>query len=217
MRTVGSSLVIVSWLPPSPANGLLTSYSLRVLLEPSGTEVFSRSLPLSPEQQDTLQTVSVPGLNLDTMRYRVLVSATNNAGTGPDSTPILIGTEATMATTEAPPTTTPPPSSSEPTMPATPVDTTDEATGPLPSSSSSSSLPETTPTATPMATLTLSTTTGVVRDEVYYVIRVVPPVVGGFLLLGLCLAVLLCCLHRRTVKRRKKGLYRFHTTESDYQ
>ena len=222
VSTAGSSLAIVSWFPPSPTNGLLTSYSLRVLQDPSGVEVFSRLIPLSPEQQGDLQTVSVPGLDLDNIGYRVLVSATTRVGQGPDSTPILIGAEVTTDTTSATPTPTDEATTEAATIaetdsaPETTEATTERPTNPLPTPSTSEA-PPTTLLATPMATPTLSATTEVTRDEVYYVIRVVPPVVGA-LLLGLCLlACLLCCLQRRRHRRSKEGVYKFRAAESDYQ
>ena len=217
-RPVGMSLVIISWFPPSPANGVLVNYSLRVLLETSQDVAFSQVIPVSPTQQDDLQTVSVTGLNLETSRYRILVSASTRVGTGPDSTPLFIGTEVTMATDATPPTTPPPTLSTTVEMMTDEVTTVEMTTSSQTDVESTASVttdevtePETTPTATPNST-------AVERDDVFYVIRVVPPVVGAFLVVGVVLIVLLCCMHKRNVSQKKKGLYQFRAAESsNYQ
>lgn len=58
----------------------------------TGDEVFSLSLPVSRDGQLSSQTVTLPDLELDSVRYRITVSATNQVGTGPYSTPIFVGT-----------------------------------------------------------------------------------------------------------------------------
>lgn len=58
----------------------------------TGDEVFSLSLPVSLAGQMSSQTVTLPDLDLDSVQYRITVSATNQVGTGPHSTPIFVGT-----------------------------------------------------------------------------------------------------------------------------
>lgn len=54
------------------------------------------------------------------------------------------------------------------------------------------------------------------RDEVYYVVRIIPPVVGVVLLVLLVLLIAYCTVHLRGVSKRKKGEYEFSELDHEY-
>ena len=197
----GANLVLVSWLPPDPLNGVLTSYLLRVLREPTGEEVNRTIIPVSLAQQQDAQSVTLLTLELESTSYRVLVSASTRAGRGQSSEPIIIGTEA--ATTPSPQTT-----------PTTLPDATTETSTTTGENATTPEQPTNETTTQPVTMGTNQTDTNgtdvtpALRDDVYYVVRIVPPVAGGFLLLAVVLIILFCCVHRYTVRKKKKGLYR---------
>lgn len=213
VTAVGSSLVIISWFPPDSPNGVLTSYTLLVLIGATG-QVFNRTtITLGPDQQQALQTVSVAGLDLENVEYRVEVSASTSIGSGPSSEHILVGTPVTPPDA-TPPGTTPPDT--------TLVSTEGESTTEIVDDELTTLSPTSLGLATSMSSLatpspTLVATVPVVRDDVYYVVRIVPPVAGTFLLVVMVLAIILCCLHRRLVKKKKKGLYQFPGSENEYR
>jgi hypothetical protein len=93
VNAVGSNLILVSWLPPDPSNGILTSYLLLVQTQLGMAEVFSNNIPVGVAQQMTPQTVTVSGLDLENVGYNVFVFANTSVGMGPSSGPIQIGAE----------------------------------------------------------------------------------------------------------------------------
>ena len=202
---VGESLILVSWLPPAPPNGILTSYTLQVLREPEGELFRSTSIPVGVAQQMDIQSVTVSGLDLVNVGYRVHVFASTGEGMGPSSDPIRIGAELVLTTANTSPEGT---TAEAATAEATTADTTSEETTPeaTPATGTSGTLsPETTPT------LGSEITESVTRDGVYYVIRIVPPLVAAFLLVALVLIIVFCCLHHRSLQKTK-GRYQVHDT-----
>ncbi len=170
-------MILVSWLPPDPPNGVLVGYTVRVLIEPTGQEFDSTTVAVGREEQQDSQSVTFSGLDLANVAYRVLVTATTSAGIGPSSQPVLIGALRTAT-----------PSQGTPGSEVTTESTTDaNATD-----------------ATP--------TIGASRDDVYYVIRIVPPVVGGFLVVAALLVAAFCFVHSRAITKRKKGQYMVEQT-----
>lgn len=93
--------VVVSWLPPDPANGNIIDYTVQVFIAPSGELFDSRVV--------TEEFVNLTGLDLDNVRYRISVSANTSVGSGPDSEPIYIGMGLTLpsSTPTQPPSATP--------------------------------------------------------------------------------------------------------------
>ena len=112
---IEETTILVTWLPPEATNGIIISYTmtvcvcvcvrerervcvcdvlllLQVVVNSTGEEVFSLSLPITTTSQLALQSVSVPGLELDSVRYRITVEAATRAGTGPPSEPVYVGT-----------------------------------------------------------------------------------------------------------------------------
>ena len=53
------------------------------------------TLPVAPGSQLFSQSVTVTDLSLVSVRYRITVSAATQAGTGPESDPVFVGTQAT--------------------------------------------------------------------------------------------------------------------------
>lgn len=184
---------MVSWLPPDPPNGILTHYLVRVLMEPEGEELYNTSISVGVAQQLDVQSVTFSGLDLANVGYTVLVFANTSVGMGPSSDPIRIGAEVSTAV----PTPEIATSAEATTSPETTDDTstveTDDTTGTL--------LPQTTPT------LGSEITESVSRDDVYYIIRIVPPVAGIFLLVAVVLVIVFCCLHRCLLVKKSKGRY----------
>lgn len=211
MSPVGSTLIIVSWFPPDPPNGVLTSYMLRVLIEATGQEFHSSSVNVNQDEQQVLQTVNVGGLDLDNVGYRVFVSASTRAGSGPSSEPVLIGAlgDGTMT-----PQTTPTQVVTTAVEAVSTNSATDDVTSPPTTDAPTTSLTTPTVLATPTSTPTM---TVISRDDVYYIVRIVPPVVGGFIVVGMVLAIILCCVHRRVAHKKRKGLYQFPGSENDYR
>lgn len=191
---VGTTLIVVSWLPPVLPNGVLTSYSLRVLTEPEGEEFHSLNIPVSVAQQQTAQSTTLSGLDLVNVGYRVLVSASTSAGMGPSADPISIGAEVSST---VPPQTTPTATTGVMDTSSIDVETTPGDTTATPSV-------QTTPTTAPTTAPTNETIT---RDDVYYVIRIVPPMAAAFLLVALVLIVVFCYVQRRAIVKRRSGRY----------
>ena len=209
MVTLSSTTVIVSWLPPDSLNGVLIHYTLKILIDTTGQEVSTRTVSVGRDEQDEVQVMNIDGLDLDNVRYRILVSASTGAGIGPDSEPTFIGIE--VRSTIVPSETTDTLSSPTET-PIIPTEPPIILTNPPIISTKPSIIPSQTSAiiqATPIATPTTEET----RNKAYYVIRIIPPVVGVFLLVGLVLVGIVCCVNVRD-KQRKKGLYQ---VESDHQ
>ena len=213
---VGPTLISVSWFPPRPPNGILTGYTVLVLIEGSGV-VFNRmNIPVSQDEQLGIRAVSIAGLDLTSVQYRVTVSARTSVGTGPESPPILIGTPTPVDATTSPPQTTPPQT--------TPPQTTPPQTMPIQTTPISTELESDTEFATEgtsdASTLagTAVTTPTAQCGGVHIVICIVPPAVGGLLIvIIIILTMVFCCLYRALSKERKKGLYQFPGSDSDYR
>lgn len=178
VRPIGSTSILVSWLPPDPPNGILTEYLVRVLLASTGQEFTRTSVGVSADS--ALQSVHVGGLDLDNVGYRVLVFANTSIGMGPASAPISVGAD--VSTTAAPQTT-----------PSPEVTTSAETDDVTPSPSN------TPPSVTTHMNSTMSC------DTVCYVVRIVPAVVGGVavVVVIVVLVLVLCVRHRHTCNSRK--------------
>lgn len=202
-------LVIVSWLPPDPTNGIIIDYTVRVFVELSGQLFDSATVTTEP--------VNFVGLDLDNVRYRTAVSARTSVGSGPDSEPVYIGMEPETVTTSV-------------TVQETPseivVSTSEVQIFPLPTSTPSTpppsiTLTSSTPTQPPLATPTTQATTpttppGFVMDDTYYIVRIVPPVVFGLFLVIMLVVTVFFCLHiQRTSAKKRKGAYRFSELENE--
>ena len=199
VNPIGSTSILVSWLAPDPPNGVLTEYLVRVLLASTGEEFSRTSVGVSAES--VLQSVSVGGLDLDNIGYRVLVSASTSIGMGPTSAPISVGAD--VGTTAAPQT-TPTPTSAE----TTDVASTDDLETVTPPSS------DTPPSVTTPMNSSVSC------DTVCYVVRIVPAVVAGvavLVVIGTIVLVVLCVRHQQTSCRKNKtGLYQFQDNNFKY-
>ena len=217
MNDLGSGSIIISWLPPDQPNGILTGYLLRVLNDVTGQEVDRRDISLAQNQQNQIQIVNIAGLDLENIRYRILISARTQTGTGPDSEPTFIGTETptTMSSSSSPP--------SETTSPS---DVTRGTTDMLRNTTDVTRVTtDTTRDATDMTSgttdISLNVTSGptdVTRDAVYYVVRIVPPVVAVLLLIVTVIVVVLCCcFYGRGGAKRRKGVYKFEGFDNDYR
>ena len=99
---------MVTWLPPAQSNGLLLDYRVLVLLASSGQLSASRTIALGLEDQDDLQFVVVTGLTVDLSQYSITVSASNAAGRGMESDPVIVGMDVLVSdlTSEVVPSTT---------------------------------------------------------------------------------------------------------------
>ena len=91
---LSSQSILVSWSPPDPPNGIIHDYEVRVVVGLSGQLFTNRTVPVSRENQNTPQFVTINGLDLDQVRYLVTISARTGAGRGPETETVAIGTQA---------------------------------------------------------------------------------------------------------------------------
>ena len=216
------TVVIVSWLPPEPRNGILQQYLVRVLIASTGQVVNSQIVRIGStiEEQEMGRSVTFTGLDLDNFRYQIEVYASTSIGPGPSSIPVFEGMDTgnVITTTEAPPPTT---SIEQP-------DTTSSAQA----SSTTHQIDSTTlttlvTTSQPTAPQTsdVPPTVGVgetqpapVRNDEYYIIRIVPPVIVALFIFVILIAVMLgFCCHKRVLKDKRRGLYSFDAPGDHYQ
>ena len=165
----------------------------------------------SDTDQQMGRSVIFTGLNLDNVRYQIEVYASTSVGQGLSSIPVFVGMDSGIAT-EAPPTTTEGPQdmTSSIQLPTTPLT---DAPG------TTSSEPTTMPRL-PMTTDTPATVgetqPASLRNDEYYIIRIVPPVVAGLFIIVIVVAVAMgFCCHSRVNRESKKGLYAFDASK-DY-
>ena len=91
---LSSQSILVSWSPPDPPNGIIHDYEVRVVVSLSGQLFTNRTVPVSLENQNVPQFVTIDGLDLDRVRYLVTISARTGAGRGPETEIVTIGTQA---------------------------------------------------------------------------------------------------------------------------
>ena len=92
---INTETIIVSWLPPDPTNGIIKDYEIQVVVDESG-QLFSRqTIPVADNEQDSVPVVNFNGLQLDSVQYRIAVSASTGGGQGPESIPVFVGVQAT--------------------------------------------------------------------------------------------------------------------------
>lgn len=219
--TSPSGAVIVSWLPPNPRNGIILQYLIQVSLASTNQTVNSQTVSVgnSMAEQEIGRSVTFVGLDLDNFQYRIEVYASTSVGTGPSSIPVFIGmdsgnltppmtSDADATTTEAPPTSTTieqPQDTTSSSVQMTSSPATDITS--LPDGTSTN--PLTSEPTTDMLETAGDTAPAPVRDEEYYIVRIVPPVVIGLFILVIVVVVLMgcCCRSRTNRESKKKGLY----------
>ena len=202
----------ISWSPPSPRNGIILRYFIEISAASTNQAVQSRTVMVgsSLQDQERNQLQLFTELDLANVRYRIDIYASTSVGQGPGSIPVFAGTDSgiVMTTAEATPMTTvqPQDTTSEAT-PTTmedigdPQDTTSEATPPVTTDDMTSSSPTTTDTPTQRTP---------VRNDEYYIVRIVPPVVVALFILAIVFAVAMGCIFQsRHKKDSKKGQYSF--------
>ena len=91
---LSSQSILISWSPPDPPNGIIQDYEVRVVVSLSGQLFTNRTVPVSRENQDVPQFVTIDGLDLGRVRYLVTISARTGAGQGPETEAVAIGTQA---------------------------------------------------------------------------------------------------------------------------
>lgn len=193
--------VTVSWLPPDPSNGVILQYLARILVASTGQLAGSQTVQNG-------QTVIFSGLDLDNVRYQIEVCASTSAGQGPCSIPVSVGTDL-ISTTEAPPTSdvTERPqdtTSSAQTVQTIPPTTAPGTTLPSPVTVLSSSM------ATSVPPTVGETQPAPVRNDEYYIVRIVPAVIVALFIIVIVVAVAMgFCCHSRVNRESKTGAYTF--------
>ena len=216
-----SSAVVVTWLPPDPRNGIILQYLVQVLLASTSQIVNSQTVSVgsSIAEQEMGRSATFVGLDLDNFRYRIEIYAFTSAGQGPSSIPVFVGmdsgnatppTTATSTTTDALPTSTTTVEQPQDTTSSS-VQMTSSAATDITSSPSTSTESPTISQTTDILQTVGDTAPAPVRDDEYYIIRIVPPLVIGLFILVIVVAVAVgCCCHSRANREHKKGLYSIH-------
>ena len=214
VSALNQQVVLISWSPPEASNGVILDYTVRLLSEPSGQ--------LLDTAMVDLEFVNFDGLDLNTMYYSVAVAARTSAGLGSESESVFFGAEPSTSTPATDPVTqTPPGTESTSEIPGTeeiPASTPAATSALIPLMPTSS----VTFTSTPLDLTTLSVTptppaTTIppmeVRDDTYYIVRIVPPVVFGLFLIVMGIVTLVLCVHLRTMRIKRAGAYMFDRTD----
>ena len=164
-------------------------------------------------EQELGRSVTFVGLDLDNFRYRIEVYASTGAGTGPGSIPVLIGMNSAANTTTAPTS----------MVTVDDIDTTSSATNEITSSpSTATESPTTLQQTTEVRQTTLGGVTATdevratvgdtapspIRNDEYYIVRIVPAVVIGLFVMVIVVVVVMgCCCRSRMNRDKKKGVY----------
>lgn len=205
MTELSQQVVIVSWLPPDPTNGVILDYTVTVYSEPSGQ--------LLTETTVDMEIANIAGLDLLNLYYSIRITARTGAGMGNESESVFFGIEqSTIPTTIEP--------MRDSTTMSTSLVSTDSISTPItPMTSSTPSQPSGMPTpqtgSQTLTQLNFTTSENVCDDPDYIVVCIVPPVVIGVLLLIaiLLLTVILCVRQKRILSAKKKGIYEVDHTD----
>ena len=154
------------------------------------------TLPVAPGSQLFSQSVTVTDLSLVSVRYRITVSAATQAGTGPESDPVFVGTQA--------------PGQHDSVLYNAMLQCkkytmllyyTTVSIGIIISVGYVTILLYCFLLSEPEVDSQSS------RTEEYYVVRILPPLVGVAFIAVTVVILLVFCWQRRTLHTRKKGLY----------
>ena len=213
VSALNQQVVLISWSPPEASNGVILGYTIRLSSEPTGQLLNTAMVDL--------EFVNFDGLDLNTMYYSVAIAARTSAGLGPESESVFFGTE--------------PGTSTPVTNPVTPTPLETESTSEIPGTESTSATTAPTSTLIPLMLTTSITSTSTppdltsvtiaptppvtpmppteVRDDTYYIVRIVPPVVFGVFLIVMAIVTLILCVHLRTLRIKRAGAYMFDSPD----